>query len=199
MSRIRDIDPVPTLQAHLGPTNTGKTHRAVQRMLARKTGMIGLPLRLLAREVYDRVVARVGPEAVALVTGEERLVPHRPRYWHGRAARLPTRGLSRRRRDRALRTPGAGAQPHRTASACPWAPRHVVHGQRQHGAGHRELLPTCEQPGIPACRVSATRATAPSRISLRAPSSSPSPRSRCTRWQRDFGVVGGALPWCSAP
>ena len=81
MSRIRDIDPVPTLQAHLGPTNTGKTHRAVQRMLARKTGMIGLPLRLLAREVYDRVVARVGPEAVALVTGEERLVPHRPRYW----------------------------------------------------------------------------------------------------------------------
>ena len=81
MPPLSDLDPVPTLQAHLGPTNTGKTHRAVQRMLARRTGMIGLPLRLLAREVYDRVVQRVGPEAVALVTGEERIVPARPRYW----------------------------------------------------------------------------------------------------------------------
>lgn len=90
MPPLSDLDPVPSLQAHLGPTNTGKTHRAVQRMLARRTGMIGLPLRLLAREVYDRVVARVGPEAVALVTGEERVVPAAPRYWVCTVESMPT-------------------------------------------------------------------------------------------------------------
>jgi ATP-dependent RNA helicase SUPV3L1/SUV3 len=65
----------------LGPTNTGKTHRAIERMLDFETGMIGLPLRLLAREVYDRVSVRVGEQAVALITGEEKRVPARPRYW----------------------------------------------------------------------------------------------------------------------
>ena len=65
----------------LGPTNTGKTHRAVTRMLEHDTGMIGLPLRLLAREVYDRVTAAVGESAVALVTGEEKRIPRAPRYW----------------------------------------------------------------------------------------------------------------------
>src|SRR5947208_3370180 len=70
-----------TVTAILGPTNTGKTHRAVERMLAHGSGIIGLPLRLLAREVYDRVSARVGEAAVALVTGEEKRVPTRPRYW----------------------------------------------------------------------------------------------------------------------
>jgi ATP-dependent RNA helicase SUPV3L1/SUV3 len=67
--------------ALLGPTNTGKTHRAVERMLSHASGMIGLPLRLLAREVYDRITARIGENAVALVTGEEKRVPRRPRYW----------------------------------------------------------------------------------------------------------------------
>ena len=67
--------------AVLGPTNTGKTHLAIERMLAHPTGMIGLPLRLLAREVYLRVVAKVGAEKVALVTGEEKIKPDRPRYW----------------------------------------------------------------------------------------------------------------------
>jgi len=67
--------------ALLGPTNTGKTHRAVERMLEHTSGMIGLPLRLLAREVYDRVSARVGEDRVALVTGEEKRVPRRPDYW----------------------------------------------------------------------------------------------------------------------
>jgi ATP-dependent RNA helicase SUPV3L1/SUV3 len=90
MAALRDIDPIPTLQAHLGPTNTGKTHRAVQRMLARRTGMIGLPLRLLAREVYDRVVAKVGEESVALVTGEEKRVPRKPRYWVCTVESMPT-------------------------------------------------------------------------------------------------------------
>jgi ATP-dependent RNA helicase SUPV3L1/SUV3 len=69
------------LTAILGPTNTGKTHLAVERMLAHETGMIGLPLRLLAREVYDRACLRAGNQTVALVTGEERIVPPSPRYW----------------------------------------------------------------------------------------------------------------------
>jgi ATP-dependent RNA helicase SUPV3L1/SUV3 len=67
--------------AVLGPTNTGKTHYAIERMLAHRTGVIGLPLRLLAREVYDRIVALRGPSVVALVTGEERIVPDRTAYW----------------------------------------------------------------------------------------------------------------------
>jgi len=67
--------------AVLGPTNTGKTHYAIERMLAHRTGVIGLPLRLLAREVYDKVVALRGPSVVALVTGEERIVPERAAFW----------------------------------------------------------------------------------------------------------------------
>jgi ATP-dependent RNA helicase SUPV3L1/SUV3 len=69
------------ISAILGPTNTGKTHRAVERMLDFGTGMIGLPLRLLAREVHDRVVSRVGADKVALVTGEEKRIPPGARYW----------------------------------------------------------------------------------------------------------------------
>ena len=69
-----------TMTAVLGPTNTGKTHHAVERMLSYPTGMIGLPLRLLAREVYDRLVARLGERAVALVTGEEKITPVSARY-----------------------------------------------------------------------------------------------------------------------
>jgi len=71
----------PRLVAVLGPTNTGKTHLAVERMLGHASGMIGLPLRLLAREIYDRIVKVRGPRAVALVTGEEKIVPPRPHYW----------------------------------------------------------------------------------------------------------------------
>ena len=77
-------DSPPTRQplvALLGPTNTGKTHRAVERLLEHRTGMIGLPLRLLAREVYDKLSVRAGEQAVALVTGEEKRVPALPRYW----------------------------------------------------------------------------------------------------------------------
>jgi ATP-dependent RNA helicase SUPV3L1/SUV3 len=69
------------ITAVLGPTNTGKTHRAIERMLEHDSGMIGLPLRLLAREVYDRLTARIGEGSVALITGEEKRVPKRPRYW----------------------------------------------------------------------------------------------------------------------
>lgn len=75
------FDDAPRATAVLGPTNTGKTHYAIERMLAHRTGVIGLPLRLLAREVYDRIVAMRGPSVVALVTGEERIVPARTAYW----------------------------------------------------------------------------------------------------------------------
>jgi ATP-dependent RNA helicase SUPV3L1/SUV3 len=69
------------LVAVLGPTNTGKTHLAVERMLGHASGMIGLPLRLLAREIYDRVVKARGAARVALITGEEKIVPPRPQYF----------------------------------------------------------------------------------------------------------------------
>jgi len=65
----------------LGPTNTGKTHLAIERMLAHDVGVIGLPLRLLAREVYDKVVARAGAGQVALITGEEKIKPPSPRFY----------------------------------------------------------------------------------------------------------------------
>ncbi len=75
------MDATRRVTAVLGPTNTGKTHFAIERMLVHRTGVIGLPLRLLAREVYDRIVALRGPSVVALVTGEERIVPDRTQYW----------------------------------------------------------------------------------------------------------------------
>ncbi len=66
--------------AVLGPTNTGKTHSAIERMVAYGSGVIGLPLRLLAREVYTRLVEKVGPAHVALVTGEEKITPPNARF-----------------------------------------------------------------------------------------------------------------------
>ena len=71
----------PILKAILGPTNTGKTHYAVERMLAHSSGVIGLPLRLLAREIYDRVVAKKGTAQVALITGEEKIIPPKARFY----------------------------------------------------------------------------------------------------------------------
>jgi ATP-dependent RNA helicase SUPV3L1/SUV3 len=73
----------------LGPTNTGKTHLAIERMLAHSSGMIGLPLRLLAREVYNKVVERAGKDAVALITGEEKIKPANPRYWVSTVEAMP--------------------------------------------------------------------------------------------------------------
>jgi ATP-dependent RNA helicase SUPV3L1/SUV3 len=72
---------MPPVIALLGPTNTGKTFHAMERLAAHDTGMIGFPLRLLARENYDRLAALKGPGAVALVTGEERIVPPGARYF----------------------------------------------------------------------------------------------------------------------
>src|SRR4030081_688733 len=75
--------------AVLGPTNTGKTHLAIERMLAHSSGIIGLPLRLLAREVYNKVAERAGPDAVALITGEEKIKPPNPRYWVSTVEAMP--------------------------------------------------------------------------------------------------------------
>src|SRR5436853_1258476 len=75
------MPPRRPVTAVLGPTNTGKTHLAVERMLAHGSGMIGLPLRLLAREVYDRCVAAKGAAAVALITGEEKIAPETARFF----------------------------------------------------------------------------------------------------------------------
>lgn len=78
------------ITAVLGPTNTGKTHLAVERMAAHSSGMIGFPLRLLAREVYDRVVALKGPKEVALITGEEKILPPDARWFLCTAESMPT-------------------------------------------------------------------------------------------------------------
>jgi ATP-dependent RNA helicase SUPV3L1/SUV3 len=75
--------------AVLGPTNTGKTHLGIERMLAHSSGIIGLPLRLLAREVYNRAIERVGADSVALITGEEKIKPPNPRFWVATVEAMP--------------------------------------------------------------------------------------------------------------
>ena len=87
MSATRD----GLVRAILGPTNTGKTHLAIERMCAHSSGVIGFPLRLLAREVYDRVVQLKGANQVALITGEERIVPPGARYVLCTAESMPVR------------------------------------------------------------------------------------------------------------
>ena len=79
----------PRVKAVLGPTNTGKTHLAIERMLAHASGIIGFPLRLLARENYDRMVARKGPSHVALITGEEKIVPPGARWFSCTVEAMP--------------------------------------------------------------------------------------------------------------
>lgn len=74
-------DPNIIVKAILAPTNTGKTHYAIERMLARESGVIGLPLRLLAREIYDKICAIKNPKLCALITGEEKIVPPTARYF----------------------------------------------------------------------------------------------------------------------
>jgi ATP-dependent RNA helicase SUPV3L1/SUV3 len=81
------------VRAILGPTNTGKTYLAIERMCGHSSGVIGFPLRLLAREVYDRVVALKGDKQVALLTGEERIVPPQARYFLCTAESMPVPGI----------------------------------------------------------------------------------------------------------
>ena len=75
--------------AVLGPTNTGKTHLAIERMLGHSSGVIGLPLRLLAREVYNKIAARAGEDSVALITGEEKIKPPKARFWVSTVEAMP--------------------------------------------------------------------------------------------------------------
>ncbi|WP_150523169.1 helicase-related protein [Roseibium sediminis] len=92
LPRITQLPPAArsrTVTAVLGPTNTGKTHLAIERMLGHKSGLIGLPLRLLAREVYTKVAERAGADAVALITGEEKILPKAPRYWVSTVEAMP--------------------------------------------------------------------------------------------------------------
>ncbi|UFX44969.1 helicase [Bradyrhizobium sp. 41S5] len=84
-----DRVPGAGVTAVLGPTNTGKTHLAIERMLAHSSGLIGLPLRLLAREVYNKVAARAGVDNVALITGEEKIKPKAPRFWVSTVEAMP--------------------------------------------------------------------------------------------------------------
>jgi len=79
----------PRVKAVLGPTNTGKTHLAIERMLAHASGIIGFPLRLLARENYDRMVAQKGARHVALITGEEKIVPPDARWFSCTVEAMP--------------------------------------------------------------------------------------------------------------
>ena len=69
------------ISAVLGPTNTGKTHLAIETMLSFDTGMIGFPLRLLAREVYDKIIKKISVDKVALITGEEKIIPSNAKYF----------------------------------------------------------------------------------------------------------------------
>ena len=69
------------ITAVLGPTNTGKTHLAIETMLSFESGMIGFPLRLLAREVYDKVIKKISLDKVALITGEEKIIPINAKYF----------------------------------------------------------------------------------------------------------------------
>lgn len=85
----RSKAPGAGVTAILGPTNTGKTYMAIERMMTHQTGVIGLPLRLLAREVYLKLCDRAGQEKVALVTGEEKIIPMEPRYWVSTVEAMP--------------------------------------------------------------------------------------------------------------
>ena len=88
-AKVYSPDRASGVNVLLGPTNTGKTHYAIERMLSHSSGMIGLPLRLLAREVYNRAVEKAGAAAVALITGEEKIKPESPRYWVSTVEAMP--------------------------------------------------------------------------------------------------------------
>ena len=77
------------ITAVLGPTNTGKTFLAIETMLSFDTGMMGFPLRLLAREVYDKVIKKVDKKKVALITGEEKIIPANAKYYFCTVESMP--------------------------------------------------------------------------------------------------------------
>jgi ATP-dependent RNA helicase SUPV3L1/SUV3 len=88
-AKLNPLDRARGVRVVLGPTNTGKTHYAMERMLGHASGMIGLPLRLLAREVYNSIVEKLGAGAVALITGEEKIKPKTARYFVSTVEAMP--------------------------------------------------------------------------------------------------------------
>jgi len=116
------------LKAILGPTNTGKTHLAVERMCGHSSGMIGFPLRLLAREVYDRVVKLKGANQVALITGEEKILPDQARWFCCTAESMP---MEREFAFVALDEAQLGADPERG---------HVFTDRMLHARGREETM-----------------------------------------------------------
>ena len=78
------------INAALGPTNTGNTFYAIERMTSYQSGIIGLPLRLLTKEVFDKISKKVGPSRTAMITGEERIIPQNPKYWICTVESMPT-------------------------------------------------------------------------------------------------------------
>ena len=124
----------PRVVAVLGPTNTGKTHLAMERMLGHESGMIGFPLRLLARENYDRAVKMRGAAQVALITGEEKIVPPQARYFlctvesmpvdrSGSPSSVSTRSRCAPIPTVAISSPTACCTPAAAARPCSWAPK----------------------------------------------------------------------------
>ena len=189
------------IRAILGPTNTGKTWLAMDRMLGHASGMIGFPLRLLARENYDRVVALRGRGQVALITGEEKIVPPRPRWFVCTVESMP---LDRPVDFLAIDEIQLAADPERG---------HVFTDRILHARGLSETMflgsdtmrgllkrlvprsrsraarafPRCATPARPSCR--ACRGAAPSSAS-RSTRSMPSPRP--------CGASMAARRWCWA-
>src|SRR5262249_36169414 len=84
-----DRAPGSGVTAVLGPTNTGKTHLAIERLLAHSSGIIGLPRRLPAGHVYNKIADRAGIDSVALITGEEKIKPKNPRFWVSTVEAMP--------------------------------------------------------------------------------------------------------------
>src|SRR3954467_2461086 len=84
-----DRAPGAGVTAVLGPTNTGKTHLAIERMLGHSSGVIGLPLRLLGRQGYNKIADRAGADKVVLITGEDKIKPKNRRYWVSTAEAMP--------------------------------------------------------------------------------------------------------------
>ena len=127
LAAMSDLVRAP-LKAILGPTNTGKTYLAVERMAAHSSGMIGFPLRLLAREVYDRMVKLKGANQVALVTGEEKIVPRDARWFLCTAESMP---MGREFAFVALDEAQLGADPERG---------HVFTDRMLHARGREETM-----------------------------------------------------------
>ena len=196
------------VRAILGPTNTGKTHLAIERMCAHSSGVIGFPLRLLAREVYDRVVAIKGAAKVALITGEERILPQGAQYFLTTAESMPVqrnRRADRRGARLRLRRDRRGAARHRPRARPrlhrPPAPRARPRGDVDPRLGDAQAAdpPTAargrdRQP--PALLDPALLGRGQARRACpRAARSSLSRASRSTRWPRCCAASRAAPRW----